>query len=88
MIFLAFSYDHQNYGLYNTYQNVYLSHLRQIHHPAFHNLKTKGIARRIIREKFSASHCDLFTELFNKDIKHTADLNRSGFSKDIDAVNF
>ena len=37
MICLAFPYDHQNYACYDTYQNVYLSHLKQIYHPAFHN---------------------------------------------------
>ena len=66
MIYLAFSYYHQNYSRYNTYQNAYLSHLKQIDHPAFHDLKTKGIGGSITEEKFSAVHGDLFTELFNK----------------------
>ena len=33
-------------------------------------------------------HSDLFTELFNKETKGTADLLRSEFSTDIDAVNY
>ena len=36
IIYLAFAYDHQNHARYNTYQNVYLFHLKQIDHPAFH----------------------------------------------------
>ena len=66
-IYLAFAYEHQNYEHYNTYQNVYQSYLKQIDHPAFHDLKTKGICRSKTGEKFSAIHGDLFTELFNRD---------------------
>ena len=87
MNYQAFAYDHQNYAHYNTYQNVYLSHLKQIDHPAFHDLKTKGIGGSITGEKCSAVHGDLFTELFNKESKSTAAPFRSGFSADIDAVN-
>ena len=83
----AFAYEHQNYAHYNTYQNVYLSHLKQIDHPAFHDLKTKGIGGSITGEIFSAVHGDLFTELFNKETKSTAVPFRSGFSTNIDAVN-
>ena len=86
-IYLAFAYDHQNYERYNTYQNVYQSYLKQIDHPAFHDLKTKGICRSKTGEKFSAIHGDLFTELFNKETKSTAGPFRSGFSTEIDAVN-
>ena len=87
MIYLAFAYDHHNYARYNTYQNVYLSYLKQIDHPAFHDLKSKGIGGSITGDKFSAIHGDLFTELFNKETKGTAGPFRSGFSTDIDAVN-
>ena len=86
MIYLAFAYD-QNYARYNTCENVYLSYLKQIDHPAFHDLQTKGIGGSITGEKFSAIHGDLFTELFNKETKSTADPFRSGFSTDVDAVN-
>ena len=48
-IYLAFAYDYQNHERYNTYQNVYQSCLKQIDHPAFHNLKTKGICRKLER---------------------------------------
>ena len=41
MIYLPFAYAHQNNARYKTYQNVYLSHLKQIDHPAFHDLKPK-----------------------------------------------
>ena len=57
--------------LYNTYQNVYLSRLKQLDHP-FHDLKTKGIGGSIAREKFCAILGDLFIELFNKETKSTA----------------
>ena len=66
MIYLAFGYGHQNYARHNTYQNVCLSHLKETNHPAFHDLKTKGIGGSITGEKFSVIHGDLFTELFNK----------------------
>ena len=36
MIYLPFAN-----ARYKTYQNVYLSHLKQIDHPAFHDLKPK-----------------------------------------------
>ena len=36
VIYLAFTYDHQNYARYNTYQNVYLSRFKQIDLLAFH----------------------------------------------------
>ena len=36
VIYLAFAYDHENYARYNTYQNIYLSRLKQIDHRAFH----------------------------------------------------
>ena len=52
---------------------------KQINHPAFHDLKTKGIGRSITGEKISVIHGDLFTELFNKEAKSTAGLFRSGF---------
>ena len=55
IIYLAFAYGHQNYARYNIYQNVYLSHLKQIDHPAFHDLKNKGIGGRITGEKFLQS---------------------------------
>ena len=87
MIYLAFAYDHQNYARYNTYQNVYLSHLEQTDHPEFHVLKIKGIGGNITGEKFSAIHGNLFTEFFNKETKSTAGPFRSGFSADSDAVN-
>ena len=67
MISLAFAYGHQNQARYNTYQNVYLSYLKQIDHPAFHDLKTKGIGGSITGEKFSEIYGDLFTELFYKE---------------------
>ena len=64
--------------LYNTYQNVYLSGLKQLDHPAFHDLKTKGIGGSMAREKFSAILGDLFIELFNKETKSTAGPFRYG----------
>ena len=61
MIYLAFAYDHQNYTRYYTYQPVYLFHLKQIDHPLFHDLKTKGFCESIIGEIFSTNHGDLLT---------------------------
>ena len=88
MIYLAFAYDaYENYARYNTYQNVYLSNLKQTDHPAFKDLESKGIGGSITGEKFSVIHGDLFTELFNKETKGTAGPFRSGFSTDIEAVN-
>ena len=86
-IYLAFAYDHQNYVRYNTYQNFYLYTLKQIDHPAFHDLKTRGIGRSITGENFSEIYSSLFTELFNKETKGTVDPFRSGFSTDTGAVN-
>ena len=77
LTYLAFAYDHQNYARYNTYQNVCLSNPKQTDHPAFHDLKTKGIGGSIIGETFSAIHDDLFTELLNKETKSTAGSFRS-----------
>ena len=87
MIYLAFAYDHQNYAHYNTYQNVYLSHLKQIDHSAFNGLKTKGNGGSITGGTFPAIHVNLFTELFNRETKGTAGPFCSGFSTDIDAVH-
>ena len=72
MTYLAFAYYLQNYSRYNIYQIVYLSHLKQIEHPTFHDLKTKGIGGSIAGENFSAVHGNLFTELFSKQTKSTA----------------
>ena len=85
MIYLAFDYNHQNYARYNTCQNVYLSHLKEKNHPAFHDLKTRVLGGT--GDRFSAIHGDLFTELFNKETKSTAGPFGFGFSTDIAAVN-
>ena len=69
MIYLAFAYDHQNHARYNTYQNVYLSHLKQIDHPAFHELKTKGVGESITVMKFSAIHGNFLQNCSTKRLK-------------------
>ena len=81
VIYQAFAYDHQNYARYNTYQNVYLSRFKQTDHSAFHqrNWWKYNWRKTLI-------HSKLFREPFNKETKGTADLFRSGFSTDIDAV--
>ena len=58
---------------------------KQIDHPAFHDLKTKGIGRSITGENISAIHGDLFTELFNKRPKVL--LVCFVLDSDIDALN-
>ena len=87
MTYLKFAFDHQNYARYNTYQNVYLSNMKQSDHPSFQDLKLKGIGGGITGDKFSAIHGDLMTELFNRKTKDTSGPFRCGFSTDIDAVN-
>ena len=87
IIYLAFAYDHQNYTRCNTYQKVYLSHLKQIDHPAFHDLKTKGIGGSMTGEEFSSIRGDSFTELLNKETKSTAGPFCYRSSTDIDAIN-
>ena len=62
MICYSFAYDHQNYSRYNSYQNVYLTHLEQTDHEAFQQLKLKGIGGSITGDKFSAIHGDLVME--------------------------
>ena len=84
---LTFAYDHQNYSRYNTYQHAYLLDLKNSNHPAFNELRNKGMGGSITGEKFSSIHGDLVTELFNKETKGTAGPFRAGFSTNIDAVN-
>ena len=84
---LTFAYDHQNYSRYNTYQHAYLLDLKNSNHPAFNELKKKGMGGSITGEKFSSIHGDLVTELFNKETKGTAGPFRAGFSTNIDEVN-
>ncbi len=43
MLKLVFSFNHQNYARYCSYQHVYLHSLQQQDHPAFQELKVKGI---------------------------------------------
>ena len=69
MTFLSFAYDHHNYTRYNTYQNVYLSDLKQSNHAAFEQLQSKGMDGSITGEQVSVIHGDLITELFNKETK-------------------
>ena len=80
MTCLSFAYDHHNYARYNTYQNVYLSDLKQSNHVAFQQFQSKGMGGSITGEKFSAVHGDLITELFNKETKGTSGPFRCGFS--------
>ena len=87
MTCLCFAYDHQNYARYNSYQNMYLSHIKHSNHAAFQQLKLKGMGGSITGEKFSAIHGDLVTEVFNKETKGTARPFRCGFSTDIGSVN-
>ena len=86
MIYLAFAYDHQNYAHYNTYQNVYLSHLKETEHPVFQDLKTKGISGGITGAKFSAICGDFFAEFFRKENKGKSSPFCSRFSADMDAA--
>ena len=86
MIYLAFAYDHQNYAHYNTYQNVYLSHLRETEHPVFQDLKTKGISGGITGAKFFAICGDFFAEFFRKENKGTSSPFCSRFSADMNAA--
>ena len=72
MNYLVFAYDHQNYARYNTSKFLPIPSRINRYHPAFHDLKTKGIGGSITGEKCSAVHGDLFTELFNKESKSTA----------------
>ena len=86
MIYLAFAYDDQNCAHYNTYQNVYLSHLKETEHPVFQDLKTKGISGGITGAKFSAICGDFFAEFFRKENKGKSSPFCSRFSADMDAA--
>ena len=60
-----------------------------IDHPEFHDLETKGVSGSMTGEKLPAIYGDLFTKLFNKDIKGSAgSFFFFGLSTDIDAVNY
>ena len=87
MIHLTFSFDHQNYARYVTYQNSYLTWLKQTDHQAYNDLLERGMGGSISGDAFSTIHGDLITELFNKETKGTGGPFRSGFSTNIEAVN-
>ena len=82
LIHLAFAYDHPNYSHYCTYQNVYLTNLKQINHPE--DLRQKGLGGSLTGDTFSSLHGDLYTELFNRETKKTC----RPFRSSSDAVNF
>ena len=56
MNYLTFAYDHQNYAHYNTSKFLPIPSQTNRYHPAFHDLKTKGIGGSITGEIFSAVH--------------------------------
>ena len=87
LIHLAFAYDHPNSSRYCTYQNIYLTHLKKINHPAYEDLRQKGMGGSVTGEPFSSLHGDLHTELFNRETKSTCGPFRSGFSTSNEAVN-
>ena len=87
LVDLALAFDHQNYGRYNCYQNVFLRNLQQTSHPTFEELELKGLGGSLTGEPFSSIHGDLMTELFNRETKGTAGPFRSGFSTDSEKVN-
>ena len=67
MVSLAFPLDHPNYVRYCSFQNVYLNNLKQTMHPAFTDLKERGMGASISGQPFSSIHGDLVTKLFNKE---------------------
>ena len=87
MMDLAFAFDHPNYARIDSYQNVYLSSLKQAGHPAYDDLLKRGYGASITGDTFSTLSGDLITGLFNKETKRTAGPFRAGFSTDIQLVN-
>ncbi len=87
MISLSFSFDHQNYARYCSFQHVSLQELKRIQHPAFHDLQARGHGGSITGGAFSTIHGDFITELFNKETKGTAGPFRLGFSTSLGTVN-
>ncbi len=87
MLKLNFALDHHNYARYCSYQHVYLRNLERQNHPAFIDMKERGIGGSISGATFCTLHGNLITELFNKQTKGTAGPFRCGFSTNTEAVS-
>eukprot|EP00794_Sanderia_malayensis_P014962 gene14962-16504_t len=87
MLKQAFAFNHQNYARYCTYQHVYLTDLKIQNNLAYTELTERGYGVSITGERFSSTHGDLVTELFNKECKGTAGPFRASFSTNTRAVN-
>ena len=55
--------------------------------PAYHDLLIKGFGGSFTRERFSAVHRDLLTEIFNKQTEAGSGTFQSTFSSNIDTVS-
>lgn len=87
MIKQAFSFDHQNYSRYLTYQHVLLNDHKKKNSDAFRDLVLRGFGASYSTNSFSTVHGDLVTEYFNRETKVSTGPFRLGFSTDLCKTN-
>ena len=66
-----FSFDHQNYACYLSYQHILLNDLKVNSTSSFQDLAFRGMGANYFGNKFTSVHGDLVTDYFNREIKGT-----------------
>ena len=83
----SFAYDHQNDAHYGAFQHVNLQSLTKDDEERFNKPKENESDSCLTEYVFSTIHCDLVTELFNKETKGSSGPFHCGFSTNSNSVN-